>query len=238
MFERFFCKNPHRKLDVPASEITYRGNVEGSGVNAIRLELTTRASEFSAIHNAWLARIQHASEDKIRIMLLIESPASSPENRSEMASACTGVIPLDIVFVDSMPEEFVNQIKRQVRPLFLEKTHLYHCPMVVEPGSNVEAPSDWIGAIVNLYVADTDHESALRRAAAEIEDDGYVLTGLHDDRVVQLDPEKWWDGHVLAVWPEHAAHLPSQAEIRFVLRCGGIVSGPVLGWSTDTRPRD
>lgn len=235
MFKKLFNRNRHRELNVSPSDFTFRGNVEGNGVNDLRIELTKRASQFSAIENAWLAKIQYATEDTVRIMLLVDSPSSSPNSRASIANGCADVITMDIMFADSLPAELIDQIKRNSQPLYIKNTNLYHCPIVVERGENASAPEEWIGAIVNLYVADTDHESALRRAAIEVRNDGYVFSGVHDNRVDQIDPEKWWDGHVLATWPEYADHFPSQTDIGSVVRCGGIFKGPVLGWDTETQ---
>lgn len=234
MLGNFFKKKAVQKVDVSPSAIVYLGDISGNGVDYARYELTLRASKFPMISNAWLAKVKYDSEGITRIMFVVDSTEESSTCRRAIAEACSDVMPMDIMFADMLPAEIITKIKCDSSPLYLANAKLFHCPIVAKPIDNDSVPKEWLGAIVNMYVADADHESALRRAAMAIVNDGYGFVGVHENRVSQLSPEAWWDGHVLAMWPEHSSHFPTQDEIFSFVRCGGILKGPVLGWETES----
>ena len=192
------------------------------------------SQNFQWVSNAWLAKVKVGSDDAVRIMFVVETIDMSSTCRSSIAEACSDVMPMDIIFADLLPTDMSDKIKRDSSPLFLADTKLFHCPIVAKPIDNDSVPKEWLGVIVNMYVADTDYESALRRAAMAVVNDGYDFVGVHDNRVSQLSPEAWWADHVLAVWPEHSSHFPTQDEIFSFVRCGGLLQGPVLGWEKES----
>lgn len=107
---------------------------------------------------------------------------------------------------------------------------LWACPLQVERGTNQEMPESWLGACVVFYVGAITHEAALEKAVTVLRHKGMIFVDLLDGKVIQLDPTQWWEGHVLAQYPEYAQHFPSQEEVLRIVREGLVFHGPFAGW--------
>jgi hypothetical protein len=89
------------------------------------------------------------------------------------------------------------------------------------------------GAIVDCFVAASDHLKALELAVEEASKRGLVFEDLMDGQVQQLDPLKW-DEYVVSTWPDLADHFPRQVQILQLVQAGGAFFGPFFGWETET----
>jgi hypothetical protein len=230
----FFKKKPVDEIQVSPESFTYVSDISGNAVDYVRYLLSLRTSKFPVISNAWLAKVKYGAEAKTRIMFLVDSIDNSSECQRSIAEACSDVIPMDITFSYMLPTEFTDLIKRKSAPLYISNAQLFHCPIVAKQNHNGSIPNEWIGAIVNIYVADLDHYLALQRAVKLVVEDGYNFEGVYEDRISQLSPDNWWADHVLALWPQYTNHFPNQDEIYTFIRCGGILKGPVLGYETES----
>ncbi len=110
---------------------------------------------------------------------------------------------------------------------------LWQCPLKVERGSYQQMPAHWLGAIVNFYVGAASYEEALIRAVQVVRHMGMTFVDLVDGKVMQLDPDKWWDGYVMANFPEHHAFFPSQDRIHGIVSEGLVFHGPFAGWDRE-----
>ena len=110
---------------------------------------------------------------------------------------------------------------------------LWQCPLKVERGSYQQMPAHWLGAIVNFYVGAPTYEEALMKAVQVLRQMGMVFVDLANGQVMQLDPSKWWDGHVIANFPEHYAFFPSQDQINNIVSEGLVFHGPFAGWDRE-----
>lgn len=233
MLGRIFGKKKPNQIEVNASEMQFLGDLEGSGVDALRYEVGKILSGFPQVRNAYFSKLKCKSEDKFRIALILDSINSSNELGSEIAKACAGISPMDITFLNTSNNGAVHSVVERSRPLFSDSNLLFECPMVVTRGTNEQMPKEWIGAILTYFVAAEDYESALLKAAHDLKSDGYKFENVYDGKVNQLDPGKWWKEYVMEKWHEYSDHFPSQDEIGIMVRTGGIHKGPALGWETE-----
>lgn len=231
MFGKFFSKKPVQTLEQNTSEIEILGNIQGQGVNALRIELVTRLLHFPEIQNAYLARAQYQSEQTIRLLLVISANGISEVKKHEIAGACSGIIPLDILFLEALPEHIASDITTKCDPLLIGGLSLFECPLVVGRGDNTEMPPDWMEAIAYCYVSADNYENALLKAVEVIRSEGYEFKTVFEGKVKQLDPAKWWTEHVLLTgWNQYAEHFPSQEVIEAIIATGGTFKAPMLGW--------
>ncbi|KUM03813.1 hypothetical protein Cv017_17320 [Chromobacterium subtsugae] len=231
MFRKFFGEKPVQTLEQNTSAIEIVGDIQGQGVNALRMELAIRLLRFPAIQNAYLARVKYKSEQTIRVLFVISAEGITEAKKHEIAGACSGVIPLDILFLEALPEHMASDIKTNCNPLLIEGLSLFECPLIVCRGANTEMPSDWLEAIAFYYVSAENYENALIKAVELIRSEGYEFKTVFNGKVNQLDPKKWWEEHVLATkWSQYAEHFPSQAAMDAIVATGGVFKAPMLGW--------
>ena len=110
---------------------------------------------------------------------------------------------------------------------------LWECPLKVERGSYEQMPSEWLGAMVVFYVGAASYEDALSKAVHVIRHKGMVFVDLVGGQVLQLDPDRWWDGYVMAKYPEYRNAFPSQEQIHEVVSEGLVFHGPFAGWDRE-----
>lgn len=231
MLGSFFSKmKPLQVLQQPLNEIDVVGEVEGSGLDELRVELALRLRKHSAVKNAYLPKLKHRSEDSFRNCLAISLAHNlKSDHREEIAAGCSGIIPLDILFLDALPDSVSLKIESQCRRLFLDELAFFECPLVVRKGTNAEMPAEWPGAISFWYAAAADYKEALIAAVRAAKADGYIFDDVHEGKVAQLDPRKWWEEYVMTRWKEHADFFPSQERVEAVVATGGLFRGPNLG---------
>ena len=111
---------------------------------------------------------------------------------------------------------------------------LWQCPIKVERGSYQQMPAHWLGAIANFYVGAPSHEEAVTKAVQVLRHMGMVFIDLVDGQVFQLDPDRWWDGHVMTAFPEYYSFFPSQQEIYGIVSEGHVFHGPFAGWDHES----
>ena len=107
---------------------------------------------------------------------------------------------------------------------------LWQCPVKVERGTYTDMPETWVGASVNYYVGAETYEEALKKAVSVLRSMGMVFVDLYDGKVMQLNPDEWWDGYVMANYSEYSNHFPSQTEVLNVVKEGLVFHGPFAGW--------
>jgi hypothetical protein len=110
---------------------------------------------------------------------------------------------------------------------------LWQCPLKVERGSYGQMPADWRGAIVSFYVGAPSHEEALTKAVQVLRHKGMIFVDLVDGKVMQLDPDKWWDGHVMSNFSEYYREFPAQDQIASIVSEGLVFHGPFFGWDRE-----
>ena len=106
---------------------------------------------------------------------------------------------------------------------------LWLFPLRVARGSFQQMPADWRGAVVNFYVGAPTHQEGLLKAMTVVHGLGLVFVDLVDGSVSELDPGKWWDGYVIANFPDQQAAFPRQDQIRAIVDKGQVFHGPFVG---------
>ena len=107
---------------------------------------------------------------------------------------------------------------------------LWQCPFKVKRGTYEEMPKTWLGASVNYYVGAQTYEEALNKAITELNSRGMIFIELYNGKVNQIDPEQWWEGHVIANYSEYTKLFPSQEEVISIVKEGLVFNGPFAGW--------
>ena len=110
---------------------------------------------------------------------------------------------------------------------------LWQCPLKVKRGTYEEMPETWIGATVSYYVGAPTYEEALTKAVTVLKSQGMEFVDLLDGKVIQLDPNEWWEGYVLENYAEYSDHFPSQETIIEVVTEGTVFHGPFAGWEAE-----
>lgn len=229
----FGKKKELRQLKAKVSDMEFLGDIEGNGVSALRFEVGKALKKFPQVKNAYFSKLKYKSEETFRIALVIDASEASNELGREIAKQCAAISPMDVMFSSSCSNTLLNEIVTNSEALFSDTNLLFECPIVVSRGTNQEMPQEWTGAILSYYIAASDYESALLKAADNLKSDGYKFETVHDGKVSQLDPSVWWDKFVLEKWPEYSDHFPSQEEIHVLVVTGGIHKGPALGWENE-----
>ena len=111
---------------------------------------------------------------------------------------------------------------------------LWQCPIKVKRGTFEEMPESWIGAAVSYYVGAVTDEEALSKAVLEIESQGMEFLDLLGGKVIQLDPDQWWEGYVMQNYAEYSEHFPDQDTVDNLVLEGSIFHGPFAGWEVPT----
>lgn len=226
----FSRKKPLQVLRQPLSEIEVVGEVEGSGLDELRVELALRLRVHSAVENAFLPKLRYHGEDSFRNCLVISLARNlDGDQRENIAAGCGGIIPLDVLFLDALSDRISLKIESQCRRLFPGELAFFECPLLVQKGTNAEMPAEWPRAVSFWYVAAADYKEALVMAVRAARADGYVFDDVYGGKVAQLDPGEWWEKHVMTRWTEHADFFPSQERVEAVVATGGLFRGPNLG---------
>jgi hypothetical protein len=110
---------------------------------------------------------------------------------------------------------------------------LWQCPLKVERGSYEQMPAGLLGAMVNFYVGAASYEEALTKVVHVIRLKGLIFVDLVGGKVMQLDPDLWWDGYVLANYPEYSDVFPPQEQIHDIVSEGLVFHGPFAGWDRE-----
>jgi hypothetical protein len=231
MFSRFFKKpTAVQALEQPRDAIEFAEPMQGSGLDSLRMELAARLSQQQLIENAYLPKLRYPGEEITRnCLVLVEREPMAPRQRQKVAGACSGIIPLDILYAHDLPSTLLSSIKSLCRPLYLPDLALFECPLLVRRGTNPDMPLQWPRGISFWYVAAQNHEDALVHAVGSAKAIGFEFIGLYEGKVIQIDPKKWWGELVMKQWRDYSTHLPTQEQIEVALITGGIFMGPNIG---------
>jgi hypothetical protein len=230
MLGKLFGRRSVKSIEQPVAEMEFLGDVQGAGVNSLRISLAERLRSVSGVSNAYLARVQYSGENKPRVALAVDATSIPEARKKDIAAHCSGVLPMDILFLDSLPESKAASLRNNYTPLFLPNLKLFECPIRVTRGTNSEMPPEWKGAIIFFFVASASYQEALLVAVAQLRAEGYEFRDVQNGKVNQLDPSLWWSSYVVEKWSAYATHFPSQSEIEAIVATGGYFKGPALGW--------
>lgn len=90
-------------------------------------------------------------------------------------------------------------------------------------------PPHWVGAVVNFYVGAVTYEEALTKAVQVLRHKGMNFVDLVGGKVMQLNPDVWWNDYVMANYSEYSEYFPSQDEIGGIVNEGLVFHGPFGG---------
>lgn len=236
MFSRLFKKQPAvQQVQRPRDGIEFAGQMTGTGLDALRMELAPRLQVLKRIQNGYLPKLLYPGESLPRnCLLLVESEPCSHTEKVSAAASCAGIVPMDICFASDLPSELVRKATSLCRPLLLPDLAFFECPLVVRRGSNTEMPPEWPLGVSFRYVAAPNFEDALLHAVGSAKAEGFEFVNVFQGKVIQIDHTKWWSGVVMEQWQQYADHLPSQAQVEAAVATGGLFRGPTIGPVTNT----
>lgn len=231
MFSRFFRKpRSVRAVEQPRDGIEFIEPVQGSGLDALRMELATRLLQHRLIENAYLAKLRYPGEEVLRnCLVLVECEPITPPQKETIAAACSGIIPLDVCYARDLPRTLLASVGSVCRPLYLPDLSLFECPLLVKKGTNQGMPSEWPLGVSFWYVAAENYEDALHHAVASAKAMGFEFVDVYQGKVIQIDPKKWWDELVMKQWHDYLDQLPTQRQIEIAVATGGLFMGPSIG---------
>jgi hypothetical protein len=215
-----------------SSEIQLIGQLHDEGLNALRIGLTRRLSGCPDVVNAYLARVRYARDDTPRVAIFVEAPGVSRERECEIADLCAGVLNMDVILADGLPESVGETLRAGYTPLYVPGMNLFECEFIVGQDDIAALPRRCQGAIVTYYVAASTYQDAIRVAVERLHDEGYELRGLVDNKVRQLAPHSWQP----AAEPDDSSHCddhPTKDDILAVAATGGYLKGPTYAWLHD-----
>lgn len=231
MFKRLFG---NKKNLLPAAvspkDISFIGDIQGNGVQALRFEVGKVLRSLPEIRNAYFSKLKYKNEEKFRIALIIEATNTSNDLGREIAKKCVGICDMDLMFSSALDETMLIEIFDKCEPIFSTANLLFECPIIVSWNLNAEMPKKWEKAILFYYVAAPDFKSALNKAVQKMRDEGFIYERVYHDKISQLEPSVWWEQLVMRKWPKQSDHFPTQEEIQLLIVTGGVHRGPALEW--------
>lgn len=109
---------------------------------------------------------------------------------------------------------------------------LFLVPIRLRRGSRSRMPPHLVGAMVDCFVSAPDHLTAVRMAAARVQQDGDIFEDLVGGQVHQLDPATW-PSCLARKYLELADQLPPQPDVTEFLTSCGVFFGPFAAWELE-----
>jgi SseB protein C-terminal domain len=109
---------PYKAIQTPTSEIVLMGEPSGSGLQVLQAELAKILRGEGNTRKAYLSRIRYATEDRVRVAMLIDGRASASQMAAIIARECQPLVPIDILFLESLSDEHKEKIK-QMKPFYV-----------------------------------------------------------------------------------------------------------------------
>lgn len=108
---------------------------------------------------------------------------------------------------------------------------LFEFKAKVRRGEGCEMPANFVGALVVVYAAASDHMNAVRNGAAALANMHFLLEDVQGD--VREIPARYWRAYVEKVWPEFTDRLPTQEHLSDLLETGAVFFGPFVGFEAE-----
>jgi len=118
MLKKLFGKQKHEKLEQPRSQMEFLGQPSGDGLKILEEEISKRLSEFPSVIGAYLSRLKYSTEENTRLSLVIDSSEKINNVGAQIANTCAGVVPLDIIFFESISKENVDYIRSNCKKFY------------------------------------------------------------------------------------------------------------------------
>ncbi|MEP3889654.1 MAG: hypothetical protein ABJN69_04255 [Hellea sp.] len=219
-------------VNIKNTDINFLGDLDGAinGIEFVRLEIAKVLANFPTVMNAWFSKIQYAEEERIRLALIIDSQNFSKEMGHSIALRCSEIVSIDIVPSINISTAQFAKIKSNSKALYCKENKLLEIPILVERGGNKDMPEDWKQGIQLYYVAESEIDLALHRAAAEAQIQKFQMVCVFEDKILQLDPKVWWDEYVMERFAKERSLFPSQEDIEVLVKTGGLVRGICMQW--------
>ena len=107
---------------------------------------------------------------------------------------------------------------------------LFEFTMRVLRTEGSDLPAGASAAYVTCYAAATDPRMAMKKGVAAVAETGWRFDD--SDGAVREIPADQWREYVRKVWPDHAAGLPSPAELPAKIAAGAVFFGPFSVFGT------
>jgi hypothetical protein len=110
-----------------------------------------------------------------------------------------------------------------------QRDKLFRMTLHIARGTNIDMPSNLVGAYVPVFVGALDHEAAALKAVTALRNRGFEFIDIEDRQIHELDPLSW-DAFVMEAWPDFIAEFPVQAEVVETLNADFICFGPFASY--------
>jgi len=238
MFRKLFSKTSKNNqpssptVKILQNKINFLEDVDGdiNGVELLRLEAVKILLHYPVISNAWLSKIKHSGEDKVRIALIIESDIFNNDMGRTIALKCSEIIPMDVLHSKTIPNEDLNELKSQSKALYSDHNKLFSIVLLVKRGENEHMPKHWEQAVQLYITANKTLDLALHRAIAEAEIQKFQVQSVFQDKILQIEPQAYWEEFVNDRFASSEDQLPSQEDVNSLIKCGGLIRSICMQW--------
>ncbi len=111
----------------------------------------------------------------------------------------------------------------------LEPNFLYVFTVKVGRGEGAEMPAGVAGAVVAVYAAAPDPDTAVRNGIAALGGMKFIFQEIQGD-VGQL-PIEYWDAYIEKVWPDFPERFPKSDELPGLLQSRAVFFGPFAAFT-------
>ena len=105
-----------RTIEVPSGSFSFLGE-PGGEVQVLKNVLRTALIQDAGLKRAYLTRIRHAGDEKIRVALCIDTESSPQQVIRPLSEYCAQYVSsIDIMFFSDLAQHHIDQLKSVVEP--------------------------------------------------------------------------------------------------------------------------
>lgn len=113
-----FRKGRHTTLDVPSGSFSFLGEPAGE-VHILKDVLRTGLVHDTGLRRAYLTRIRHDGDGRIRVALCIDTESSPRGVIRPLSEHCAQYVSsIDIMFFSDLAQHHIDQLKSVVEPFY------------------------------------------------------------------------------------------------------------------------
>lgn len=110
------------RVQARRSGLRFLGAPEGEGVGPLQEALASVLAGEGNTRRAYLSRLQHPGEERVRLALLIDGARPAARMAPPIAQGCQEVVSsIDLLFFETLDDEQVRAIEQGLAPFYVAK---------------------------------------------------------------------------------------------------------------------